>query len=157
MESLIAGRADFAVLVPSNVVYMGFQTDILRIVASSGTAYDDAVIFPSESPIQGAKDLRGKRIGFAPSTSAQMFLTILLGKAGVQWNEIQPVVLQPSTGLAALKGKQVDAVVTWQPWRLNIAKALTARCGKSTTTKAFIRVSRFMSLRKNMRKSIPND
>lgn len=123
MEAVLAGRAQFASVVVTNVAYAGFLTDALRIIASNGLTMDDAVVFPEDSPIRTAKDLKGKRIGLAMSTSSQDFLIRLLAREGLDWKDITPVPLQPPTGLAALKGGQIDAFVTWQPWRRAIAEA----------------------------------
>lgn len=127
MEALLAGRAQFASLVHSNVAYAGFQTDDLRIIASLGPTPDDAVIFPADSSIQSAADLKGKRIGLAMATTSQIFLIRLLARQGLTWNDITPVVLQPPTGIAALKGGQIDAFVTWQPWRESVRRAYNGK------------------------------
>jgi ABC-type nitrate/sulfonate/bicarbonate transport system substrate-binding protein len=135
MEALIAGRADFSSLVITNMAYAGFQSDQLRIIASYGLFFDDAVIFPASSPIQNPADLKGKKIGFAPSTTSQAFLIRLLELQGLSWNDITPVSLQPATGLPALKGGQIDAFVTWQPWRYGIAKALDGKAREIVNNK----------------------
>ncbi|MEJ0062028.1 MAG: NrtA/SsuA/CpmA family ABC transporter substrate-binding protein [Alphaproteobacteria bacterium] len=127
MEALLAGRADFASVVATNLVYAGFQTDALRVIASYGVSLDDAVMFPADSPIQKPADLKGKKIGLAASTSSQAFLIRLLEKNGMSWGDITPVPLQPPAGAAALIGGQIDAFVTWQPWRTAIRKAFEGK------------------------------
>ena len=124
MEALLAERADFGTLVATNFAYAGFQTDHLRLLASYGLSLDDAVVMPSSSPIHTVADLKGRRIGLAPSTSSQAFLSSLLEKNGMAYSDVTIVALQPPTLLPALTGGQVDAVVTWQPWRYAIAAGL---------------------------------
>jgi len=124
MEAVMSGRADFGSVVCTNVTYAGFQSDAMRLIASNGLTLDDAVVVPIDSPIHTASDLKGKKIGLALSTSSQDFLIHLLAKNGITWVDIKPVSLQPPTMLAALRGGQVDAVTTWQPWRAGIRKGL---------------------------------
>ncbi len=124
MEAVLSGRADFGSIVGTNAAYAGFVTPDLRIIASNGVTLDDAVVFPAHSSIQTAKDLKGKKIGLALSTSAQDFLIHLLAQNGLSWHDITPVSLQPPTMRAALQGEQVDAVAIWQPWRTGIRKGL---------------------------------
>ena len=124
MEAVLSGRADFGSVVTPNVVYAGFQTGALRLIASFGATFEDAILFPADSSIHTPADLRGKRIGLAMSTSSQDVLIHILDKNGIAWSDIIPVSLQPPVLVAALKGKQVDAVMAWQPWRAQIHKAL---------------------------------
>jgi len=130
MEAVMSGRADFGSVVITNVAYAGFQTEDLRLLASYGAMYDDAVVFRLPSTIHEVKDLKDKKIGLVMSTSSQDFLIHLLDKNGLSWADIKTVSLQPATMLAALKGNQVDAVVTWEPWRSGIRRAMNGAIGE---------------------------
>jgi ABC-type nitrate/sulfonate/bicarbonate transport system substrate-binding protein len=69
------------------------------------------------STIRKVTDLKGKTIGVSRVGSVSWaFLVGLLGKGGVNINEVNVVQLGDLNGIvAALKAKKVDASVTWEP------------------------------------------
>jgi sulfonate transport system substrate-binding protein len=75
-----------------------------------------AVLLPKDSPIQAIQDLKGKRIAFGRGSSAHSFLLMVLEKAGVRYDEIQPVSLGPADAGAAFERGAVDAWSIWDPY-----------------------------------------
>ena len=72
-----------------------------------------ALIIAPESPIKSVADLKGQKVGYVKSTSAQYFLEVMLEQAGLQWSDIQPTPLSPSDGLAALLGGEISAMALY--------------------------------------------
>lgn len=60
-------------------------------------------------------DLRGKRVGTIPHTSAAYFLHTMLASIGSSENDITVVPLKPGTFADALSKGQVDAIAAWEP------------------------------------------
>jgi sulfonate transport system substrate-binding protein len=65
--------------------------------------------------ISTVADLRGKRIGINPRTSADYFLELMLNKAGVKREEVTTVSLRPREMAAGIREGRVDAISMWEP------------------------------------------
>ncbi|NSL19692.1 ABC transporter substrate-binding protein, partial [Tatlockia micdadei] len=61
-------------------------------------------------------DLKGRRVALQKGSSAHYLLVRALDKAGLAWNEIQPVYLAPADARAAFERKSVDAWAIWDPF-----------------------------------------
>ncbi len=66
--------------------------------------------------IQHISELRGKRIAFTQGTASDFMLAKALSQAGLSREDVELVeVDDPTTGMAALSSKEVDAAVSWEP------------------------------------------
>ncbi len=65
------------------------------------------------SGISSVAQLKGKKVAYVPNTTSEYFLLKQLQAAGLKWNDITPVPLDPTTGLAALLGGSVSALATF--------------------------------------------
>lgn len=65
--------------------------------------------------ISTVADLRGKRIGIYPRTSADYFLELMLKKAGVKREDVTTVQLNPRDMAAGIREGRVDAISMWEP------------------------------------------
>jgi sulfonate transport system substrate-binding protein len=72
-----------------------------------------ALIIAPESPIESVADLKGQKVGYVMSTSAQYFLAKMLEEAGLAWGEVETINLSPSDGLAALMGGEIAAMAVF--------------------------------------------
>ena len=134
MDSIISGEIDFGTIVDSNVSFINYSKNPLKVIAIIGTKEDDTIYFKStvakpdtdknESTkteakdtniIKTPRDLIGKKIGYVPATTSHIFLARFLDKHQIKWSEIKPVILQPGATVAALEKNRVDAVSIWQP------------------------------------------
>lgn len=117
LEALSAGSLD-----------LGFVGNIPPIFAQSASksvtyiAYEAvpaksiALIVPQTSQIQSINDLKGKKIALQKGSAAHDLLGKILIKAGLNWQDIQPVWLPPADARAAFDQKAVDAWLSWDPF-----------------------------------------
>ena len=59
----------------------------------------------------------GKKVGLATGGTGDEYLSRLLSKAGVDRKQVTLINVQPGDQLAAIQGKQVDAISTWEPYQ----------------------------------------
>lgn len=106
----------FSVKHPNLRIVLGVSEGLYRIVARKSAG------------IASVADLKGKKIATIAPTSSGYFLSRMLAREGLGWNDIQPVSLQPGTPLSALPGmlarQEVDAVVIWEPESENALQAV---------------------------------
>lgn len=129
MDALISGDIEAGTIVDSNVAFINYSKNPVKVIASIATRLDDAIYFNKNKNISAPKDLVGKRVGFAPATTSHIFLAKFLKSNQIKWSEIKPVILQAPAMEAALKNGAVDAVSIWQPWGVNIEKISTIPIG----------------------------
>ncbi|MBP1736209.1 MAG: nitrate transporter substrate-binding protein [Oscillospiraceae bacterium] len=87
-----------------------------KIVATGegNTQLQDLIVGP-ESTVQSVAELKGQKVGYVQSTTAQYFLLKMLDQAGLTWDDIEPVNLSPSDGLAALISGDIAAFAVYGP------------------------------------------
>jgi ABC-type nitrate/sulfonate/bicarbonate transport system substrate-binding protein len=98
--------------------------DLAIIATISASSYQIKLVARRSAQIAEAPQLRGKRIGTVPGSSAEYFLYNWL-----VFNDIDPaaatlVGLAPDKLVAALEGHGVDAVAIWEPLASAAALAL---------------------------------
>ena len=74
------------------------------------------LVLPKTSNIKELSELKGKRIALQKGSSAHEFLAKVLQKAGLSWQDIQPIWLPPADARAALDKGSVDAWAIWDPF-----------------------------------------
>lgn len=80
------------------------------------------LIIPKGSDIKSVKDLKGKKVGYIKSTTAQYFLYKMLEQAGLSWDDIERVEISTADGVTALIGGDLDAFASYGN-SINAAKA----------------------------------
>ena len=117
LEALSVGAVDFG--------YVGNTPPIFAQAAAKKISYvgyevvspdTQAVLIPQDSPIQTLADLKGKRIAVQKGSSAHELLAKVLQKAGLSWQDIEPVWLPPADARAAFDKKSIDAWSIWEPY-----------------------------------------
>ncbi len=92
-----------------------------------------AILTSATSKLQAVKDLAGKRVAVAKGSSAHYLLVSALAHAGVPYEAVDKVFLQPGDGRAALSSGAVDAWSVWDPFYAGVeaagAKVLTDGTG----------------------------
>lgn len=85
-----------------------------KIIAinNSNTQLQELII-PSKSTIKTVADLKGKKVGFIKSTTAQYFLYQMLKEAGLGWKDIDAVEITTADGVTALLGGELDAFASY--------------------------------------------
>lgn len=72
-----------------------------------------ALIIAPESTIKSIADLKGQKVGYVASSSAQYFLQKMLENAGLSWTDIETINLSPADGVSALLGGDIVAMATF--------------------------------------------
>ncbi|HWR30442.1 MAG TPA: aliphatic sulfonate ABC transporter substrate-binding protein [Negativicutes bacterium] len=100
----------------------------LKVIARSGVVpFTNAVVIPPDSPIKSVADLKGKKVGLQLGSASHHLLVLLLQKEGIKVSDVNVVNLATSDQQAALESRNIDAVVTWEPW---VAILENAKAGK---------------------------
>jgi NitT/TauT family transport system substrate-binding protein len=129
MDALVSGDIEAGTIVDSNVSFINYTSNPIRVIASIATRNDDAIYYDITKNISSPKDLVGKRIGYAPATTSHIFLAKFLEVNDIKWSEVKPIILQPPAMESALRNGAVDAVSIWQPWGVNILKQDSSKFG----------------------------
>jgi NitT/TauT family transport system substrate-binding protein len=75
----------------------------------------DRVIVRADSGITSMEQLRGKEVAYPAGTSGEQILTLALEAAGMTLEDIIPVIMDPSTLVAAFSAGQIEAAGIWYP------------------------------------------
>jgi len=89
----------------------GAQLKVIAVLR--GDVNNQVVLVPKNSAITNPAQFKGKRIGYARSTTSHYFLLKLLKENGLSFKDIEPVALPPQDALAAFKSGQLDAWVIY--------------------------------------------
>ncbi|MEO6153037.1 MAG: ABC transporter substrate-binding protein [Croceibacterium sp.] len=100
---------------PELRIILGVSEGLYRIVARRSAGIDTVA------------DLNGKRVATIAATSSGYFLDRMLRRAGLTFGDIEARQITPLAGMTeALKKREVDAVVIWEPESLHAEQALGA-------------------------------
>ena len=114
LESVFDGLSDIATAAETPIMFNVLKGNKVLVLANTVASNNNtAVVARREAGISSAKDLRGKRIGYAPGTTGDFFLSALLSANDIARNEIKEVNLAPKEMLSAMQSHTVDAVVIW--------------------------------------------
>ncbi|MBM7652367.1 ABC transporter substrate-binding protein [Neobacillus cucumis] len=116
LEAMTAGHIDFGITseIPPLFSALSQNGDHSKVIAiqQSNTLQQELVVAKG-SEIKTVADLKGKKVAYVQNTTAHYFLIKMLEEAGLTWNDIRPVQLTTSDGLAALLGGKVDALASY--------------------------------------------
>ncbi len=90
------------------------HADLLYIAAVRGSS--QSMLLPPGSNIRTPGDLKGKKVAFGRGSSAQYFVLMALDKAGLRYDEIEPIYLGPADAGAAFERGAIDAWGIWEPY-----------------------------------------
>jgi len=114
LQSLLDHKADFAAVAETPFMFNVLKGEKICVIANiEASGRNNAIVARKDAGILVAGDLKGKRIGFTPGTTSDFFLDSMLTVIGLTRHAIQPVPLKPEEMQAAIVGKKVDAVCTW--------------------------------------------
>ncbi|MEU6551946.1 aliphatic sulfonate ABC transporter substrate-binding protein [Streptomyces sp. NPDC046915] len=91
-----------------------------KVIALNTLGNSDRVI--AQPGINSMQDLKGKTVAVPEGTSGDMILSLALKKAGMTKSDIKAVPMDPSTIVAAVSSKKVDAAGFWYPAAATIKK-----------------------------------
>src|SRR6478609_8810042 len=104
LEALSVGSLEFGLTGDSPPVFaQAAGKDLLYVGAEPPKPDSSALLVLNDSPIRRLSDLKGRKIALQKGSSAHYLLVRAVEKAGLQWNDIQPVYLAPEIGRASCR------------------------------------------------------
>ena len=88
--------------------------DLLYIAAQRSGG--QAILVPPGSTLQTLHDLKGRKVAFGRGSSAHNLTLAALEKAGLTYDDIQPIYLGPADAGAAFERGAIDAWTIWDPY-----------------------------------------
>jgi sulfonate transport system substrate-binding protein len=128
LEDLLAGKADFATVAETPVMFeimKGGRISIISTIQSSKVG--NAILARRDRGILTFADLRGKRIAATLGTTSDFFLDAILGVHGISRKEVVVVNLMAGEMADALARGDIDAVSTFTPYVAFTKKKLGER------------------------------
>ena len=117
LEALNAGAVDFAYTgEPPPIFAQAAGVPVVYAAATQPSPRSVAILTEPGTPVKSVADLRGKKVAVAKGSSAHYLLVAAIQHAGLRYNDIQPVYLQPADGRTALQSGSVDAWSIWDPF-----------------------------------------
>lgn len=117
LDAISSGAVDVGGVGNTPPLFAIDQGKKLKVVSAySQGATGDAIVVPKGSSITDVAQLKGKKVAVAKGSSANYSLLAQLDEAGLSFDDITPVYLQPAEALAAFKGGSVDAWTIWDPF-----------------------------------------
>lgn len=114
VEAIAAGSIDLGGMSEIPPIFAAASAAPLKVIAVlRGDVNNQVVLLPKDSAITDAAQFKGKRIGYARSTTSHYFLLRLLKERGLSFKDIEPVALAPQDALAAFQSGQLDAWVIY--------------------------------------------
>lgn len=94
LEALAVGAVDFGAVGNTPPIFaQAADKDLSYVGYEVVPANSQALLIPANSTIKSIQDLKGKRIAVQKGSSAHELLAKVLQKAGLSWQDIQPVWL----------------------------------------------------------------
>lgn len=116
--ALTTGSLDAATISVGDLI-IALTQGSTGIVGLSGVASSPRfMVARNDVVIEKWEDLKGKRVGIAPGSSTWFQFTAKLQDVGVPYDSFTPVNIQGagSNFLIALKRKDIDVALTWEPF-----------------------------------------
>ncbi|MDP1596886.1 MAG: ABC transporter substrate-binding protein [Methylotenera sp.] len=114
IQALINGEVDGAVLTLDEVLKvrsMGLPVSVVMVFNVSAGA--DMLL--ADASIKNLPDLKGKRIGYEPSSVGEVMLIKILQMAHLTKKEVLLVPINVDQHHQAWRNKQIDAIITYEP------------------------------------------
>lgn len=117
LEALNGGSIDIGHSGDAPVIFaQAAGIPFVYIAATDESPESAGVVVRKNAPIQNFGELRGKAVAFAKGSSSHHLIAQLLGRAGMTFNDIKPVYLQPPDARAAFESGTIDAWAIWDPF-----------------------------------------
>ncbi|KAA8733724.1 aliphatic sulfonate ABC transporter substrate-binding protein [Acinetobacter qingfengensis] len=128
LEALAVGSVDFGAVGNTPAIFaQSAGKDVLYVSYQDVKPSWQSLVVPADSKINTIADLKGKRIAIQKGSSSHDFVSRILKKGHLTWQDIQPVWLAPADARAALNKKAVDAWANWEPFVTPVELDGTAR------------------------------
>jgi sulfonate transport system substrate-binding protein len=144
------------------VIAQAADAPIVYIGGGATKENSHGIVVHTDSPIKTLADLKGKKVAFAKSTSANYFIVKALNSVNLEYKDIKPTFLPPADARLAFENKQVDAWVTWDPFFAEVeaqpnVRVLTTGKGLANNRDFFIASKKFASENPGIIKTIEQE
>ena len=115
-ESLLSGDSDIGVIGDVPTVMVAAPDNDVEVIAIAAQAADSyAILVPADSDIQGAADLKGKRVATTFGSTGHNMAQKYLNTAGLTIDDIELVNIAAGDAASVLSKNQAEAVSIWEP------------------------------------------
>jgi sulfonate transport system substrate-binding protein len=115
LEAMRVGSIDVGAVGDTPPVFaQAAHADLLYVAGNR--AAPQSVLLPAGSKISTLADLKGKKLAFGRGSSAHNFALMVLEKAGLRYDQVEPVYLGPADAGAAFERGAIDAWSIWEPY-----------------------------------------
>lgn len=116
LQAVLSGNGEFSAVAETPIAYAAVRGKALAVVATIAKIERASLIVArKDRSISQAADLKGKKIGAVPGTTADFFLHVYLTTSYIDPKEVHLVDLRSEAIVPALLAGDVDAVSTWSP------------------------------------------
>ena len=117
LEAMRAGAVDFGSTGETPPIFaQAGGAGLVYTAAEPVTGASQALLVPPSSRAERLQDLRGKRIGFTPGSSAHLFALNALRSAGLGLSDVQAIPLSPPEAAAAFARSALDGWIVWDSY-----------------------------------------
>ncbi len=117
LEDLQAGKADFATVAETPVMFAIMKGDKISVIATiQHSKKGNAIIARRDRGILTPEDLKGKRIAATLGTTSDFFLDAILGVRGISRKDVEVFDLKADKMADVLAHGDIDAVSTFTPY-----------------------------------------
>jgi sulfonate transport system substrate-binding protein len=128
LEDLLAGKADFATVAETPVMFAIMKGEKISVIATIQTSETgNAILARKDRGILTVRDLKGKKIGATLGTTSDFFLDTILSLHGISRKDVEIVDLKAEEMADALARCDIDAVSTFAPYAALTRKKLGDR------------------------------
>ncbi len=128
LEALGAESIDFGQSGDAPVVFAQAAGASLVYVANTPPSPKSvAILVPKNSSIEKVADLKGKKLALGKGSSAHYLVVQTLNAAGLKYEDIQSIYLQPPDARAAFERGSIDAWAIWDPFYAAAQRSANAR------------------------------
>lgn len=106
----IAGMAEWAIVVGA------FRKDKFSLITNIDKWQAVYIVARRDRGIENISDLKGKTVGLSRGTIAKFYLGRFLDLHGMNIRDLTLVNATPSQSVDMISKRDVDAVITWQPF-----------------------------------------
>lgn len=115
MEAMRVGSIDIGAVGDTPPIFAQAAHGNLVYIAGQ-RAGAQGILLPAGSKIQTIQELKGKKLAFGRGSSAHSLALKVLEKAGLTYDQIEPVYLGPADASAAFERGAIDAWSIWDPY-----------------------------------------
>lgn len=127
LDLLLDGKTQLATTADAPIVISSLRGARFAILATIATTRNNKIVTRRGRGITSIADLADRRVGTFVGTSAHYFLELNLLSSGIDPARVVVLPIQPADAAKAFASEAVDAVVVFEPFALNVVRALGAQ------------------------------